>query len=215
MSVFKPVQEKKFFSLGKKEGVMFPKAKQLSSKALVDLVTTRTRDSLRAWKLSGGYWAPGGCMPGPEKGCGRARGLVTIRRESQRKGGWSITATEKGEVGERRAREERHGAVTKHETGLLDSTGKQSTRTAARCGPLSRLKILFGLLSAWWNQEVALGFAHIHLFKNIISFSGRGSRWGLRLEAVRSDTEGPWEPWAVLPKASETEPDKMKNQQGN
>ena len=87
VSVFKPVQEKKFFSLGKKEGVMFPKAKQLSSKALVDLVTTRTRDSLRAWKLSGGYWAPGGCMPGPEKGCGRARGLVTIRRESQRKGG--------------------------------------------------------------------------------------------------------------------------------
>ena len=74
------------------------------------------------------------------------------------------------------------------------------------------LKILFGLLSAWRNQEVALGSAHIHAFKNILSFSGRGSRWGLRLEAVRSDTKSPWEPWAVLPEASETEPDKMKKQ---
>lgn len=36
------------------EGMVFPKAKQLSSKALVDLVTTRARSSLRAWKMSGG-----------------------------------------------------------------------------------------------------------------------------------------------------------------
>ena len=32
---------------------MFPKGKQLSSKALVNLVTTQTRASVRAWKLSG------------------------------------------------------------------------------------------------------------------------------------------------------------------
>lgn len=34
--------------------MVFSKGKQLSSKAFVDLVTTRTRASLGAWKLSGG-----------------------------------------------------------------------------------------------------------------------------------------------------------------
>lgn len=34
--------------------MVFSKGKQFSSKAFVDLVTTRTRASLGAWKLSGG-----------------------------------------------------------------------------------------------------------------------------------------------------------------
>ena len=40
--------------------------RQLSSKALVDLVTTGTRASLRAWKLSGGAEAAWGQPRGPK-----------------------------------------------------------------------------------------------------------------------------------------------------
>lgn len=58
LCVFKPSRGIDSSLLGR--GNVFPKGKQLSSKALVNLVTTRTRALVRAWELSGGGVGMGG-----------------------------------------------------------------------------------------------------------------------------------------------------------